>query len=90
MNSTNGAKLWNYAISGAVRMYPFPTSSPAVVNGAVYVGSYNGNVYALNATSGDKLWNYTTCGMVLSSPAVANGVVYVGGEKPFMLWVFML
>jgi outer membrane protein assembly factor BamB len=60
-------------------MYPFPTSSPAVVNGVVYIGSHDGNVYALDAASGNKIWNYPTSGMVLSSPAVANGVVYVGG-----------
>ena len=26
----------------------------------VYVGSYDGNVYALNAATGAKLWSYTT------------------------------
>ena len=29
-----------------------PQSSPAVVNGVVYVGSYDGNVYALKASTG--------------------------------------
>jgi outer membrane protein assembly factor BamB/5-hydroxyisourate hydrolase-like protein (transthyretin family) len=53
-------------------------SSPAVVNGVVYVGSIDGNVYALNAATGAKVWNYTTGGAVDSSPAVVNGVVYVG------------
>jgi outer membrane protein assembly factor BamB len=69
---SNGMLLWNYTTEG----YPFnavPTS-PAVANGAVYVGS-NNNVYALNATTGTKLWNYTTGAAVGSSPAVANGVV---------------
>ncbi|MFZ0318311.1 MAG: PQQ-binding-like beta-propeller repeat protein [Candidatus Sulfotelmatobacter sp.] len=56
----------------------FPDSSPAVANGVVYVGSGDGNIYALNANTGAKLWNYTTGGPVDSSPAVANGVVYVG------------
>jgi outer membrane protein assembly factor BamB len=51
-------------------------SSLAVVNGVVYLGSDDGNVYALNASTGAKLWSYTT-GAVGSSPAVANGVVYV-------------
>jgi PQQ enzyme repeat len=35
-----------------------PQSSPAVVNGVVYVGSYDGNVYALKASTGAKLWSY--------------------------------
>jgi outer membrane protein assembly factor BamB len=55
-------------------------SSAAVVNGAVYFGSDDGNVYALNAGTGAKLWSYTTGGAVDSSPAVANGVVYVGSD----------
>jgi outer membrane protein assembly factor BamB len=54
-------------------------SSPAVVNGVVYVGSSaDRNVYALNASSGTKLWSFTTGDLVLSSPSVVNGVVYVG------------
>jgi len=53
-------------------------SSPAVANGVVYVGSDDGNVYALNANTGTKLWNYWTGNSVLSSPAISNGVVYVG------------
>ena len=71
---SNGQLLWNYTITGYVG------SSPAVVNGVVYVGSADNNVYALNATTGAKLWNYTTGGNVESSPAVANGVVYVGSD----------
>ena len=53
-------------------------SSPAVVGGVVYVGSDDGNVYALNAANGAKLWNYTTGSEVYSSPAVVDGVVYIG------------
>ena len=49
-------------------------------NGIVYVGSDDGNVYALNAGTGAKVWNYTTCAAVLSSPTVANRTVYVGGD----------
>ena len=55
-------------------------SSPAVVNGVVYFGSDDGNVYALNASTGAKLWSYATGDGVDSSPAVANGVVYVGSD----------
>ena len=72
---SNGQLLWNYTITGYVG------SSPAVVNGVVYVGSADNNVYALNATTGTKLWNYTTDSYVYSSPAVVNGVVYVGSVE---------
>src|SRR5580700_9924033 len=55
-------------------------SSAAVANGVIYVGSYDGNVYALEAATGNKLWSFLTGGQVFSSPAVANGVVYIGSE----------
>ena len=35
-------------------------SSPAVANGVVYVGSSDGNLYALNASTGARLWNFDT------------------------------
>ena len=81
MNATNGVKLWNYTTGSYV------VSSPAVVNGVVYIGSDDGNVYALNATNGAKLWNYTTgISMLYSSPAVVDGVVYIGSaDGKFML-----
>jgi hypothetical protein len=74
-------------------------SSPTVVNGvvyvgsgpygtnAVYIGSEDNNVYALNASTGAKLWSYTTGSVVNSSPAVANGVGYVstGGGNVYAL-----
>ena len=55
-------------------------SSPAVVNGVVYIGSNDGHVYALNAATGAKRWSFTTKGIVDSSPAVVNGVVYIGSS----------
>ncbi len=54
------------------------SSSPAVVNGIVYVGSDGNNLYALNANTGATVWSYNFAGGVYSSPAVSNGVVYVG------------
>ena len=69
-------ELWSYTTGGLVE------SSPSVVGGVVYVGSYDHNVYALNATSGVQLWNYTTGNWVWSSPAVVNDVVYIGSDGP--------
>ena len=68
--------IWNYTTGDYV------DSSPAVVGGVVYVGSDDGDVYALSAASGAKLWNYTAgyYDYVDSSPAVVGGVVYVGSD----------
>ena len=59
LNVDNVANLhpkWSYTTGNYVE------SSPAVVNGVVYVGSWDHNVYALNASTGAKLWSYTTGG----------------------------
>jgi outer membrane protein assembly factor BamB len=50
-------------------------SSPAVVNGVVYVGSGNGNVYAFDAATGALRWIASAGSEVISSPTVASGVV---------------
>jgi outer membrane protein assembly factor BamB len=65
---------WSYTTGGGV------FSSPAVANGVVYVGSYDGKLYALDATTGALKWSYATSGIVFSSPAVANGIVYFGSD----------
>jgi len=59
-------------------------SSPAVVNGVVYVGSFDGKLYAFNAngcvpqTLCQPLWSGATGNDITSSPAVANGKVFIG------------
>jgi outer membrane protein assembly factor BamB len=57
------------------------SSSPAVANGAIYIGSPDHSLYALDATTGKVLWKYETGDVIsFSSPAVANGIVYVGSD----------
>jgi eukaryotic-like serine/threonine-protein kinase len=53
-------------------------SSPALADGAVYFGSGDGNVYALDATSGTLRWKFPTGNVVHASPAIADGTLYVG------------
>jgi outer membrane protein assembly factor BamB len=53
-------------------------SSPVVAQGAVYFGSGDGHLYALDATSGALNWKFKTGDVVHSSPAYADGVVYFG------------
>jgi outer membrane protein assembly factor BamB len=52
-------------------------SSPAVVDGVVYVGDDSTDLYALDAKSGKQIWRYTTGDTGFMAPAVANGIVYV-------------
>jgi outer membrane protein assembly factor BamB len=64
-----GVGFWQYPID--------VSSAPAVVDGVVYAGSADDNVYALESNAA-LLWKYSTTNSVYSSPAVADGVVYAG------------
>lgn len=54
-------------------------SSPAVVNGVLYVGSlFDYALDAYSAGDGHRIWRRSLSGAAFSSPAVAKGVVYIG------------
>ncbi len=55
-------------------------SSPAIAYDKVYIGSNNGNLYAIDTKTGTQAWSYKTDGSIYSSPTVADGVVYVGSN----------
>ena len=89
------AQLWNYTIDTGALSAP---SSPTVVDGYVYVGSGDQNIYCFDADTGTKVWSYPTGDYASSTPAVADGRIYAGsadgniycldalsGEK---LWAF--
>ena len=59
-------------------------SSPAVVDGVVYVGSGDGHCYALDAATGQLTWKFATGDVVHSSPAVVDGTVYFGSWDTFL------
>jgi len=65
---------WKYQTDGIV------ISSPSIVDGVVYVGSEDENIYALDSHTGDKIWSFETEYRVKSSPAVINGKVYTGTD----------
>lgn len=58
--------------------FDFYLSSPVVVNGEVYFGSGDTNVYALDAATGKLIWKFKTGDVVHSSPAFFDGTLYVG------------
>jgi outer membrane protein assembly factor BamB len=63
--------VWKFRTGGRV------ISSPAVTSDAVYVGSTDGSLYAVNRSDGTQRWKFDTRGPIASSPAVAGGLVYV-------------
>jgi outer membrane protein assembly factor BamB len=89
VNASNGQFIWNYTTGGSV------TSTPAVVDGKVYIGS--DKLYCLNATAPPgnytgsdpavHLWNYST-GRSVKSPAVAyNKVFFSSGSEVYCLTI---
>jgi outer membrane protein assembly factor BamB len=58
--------------------FDFFLSSPAVWGGAVYFGSGDGNVYALDAASGTLKWKFHTGDVVHASPAISDGTLFIG------------
>jgi len=66
---------WSYTTGDHV------SSSPAVVDGAVFVGSDDGYVYAINATTGTDIWlPQEISDYALSSPAIAYDRIFVGAS----------
>src|SRR5271154_3586082 len=63
---------WKFHTGGKV------FSSPAIAAGIAYVGSSDGNLYAVDLASGTQKWKFAAHSRVSSSPAVAGGVVYFG------------
>ena len=48
-------------------------SSPVVSNSIVYIGSLDGNLYAINENNGNIAWKAQTEGPIESSPAYVDG-----------------
>lgn len=90
LNATTGALIWKTYLGLTVVPACSPpqlgvSSTPAVVNGAVYVGGGDSNWYALNASTGAVLWsvptgdNSPTGGHYnWSSPLIVGNSAYIG------------
>lgn len=74
-DALTGAKRWT------AHMADYSTSSPAVANGIVFVGSYDHRIYAFDGSTGALLWAPPWPALprgVNSSPAIVDGEVIVG------------
>ena len=64
-------------------------SSPAVVNGVVYIGSSDGVLWAFPAEGCGTdfcvtpLWKSTSLTQIVDSPVVADGMVFIGSQTSF-------
>lgn len=66
--------LWSTYLHG------FALSSPAVADGAIFIGTGSGIIYCFDEATGGEVWHYLTDNWIGSSPAVAHGRVFIGSE----------
>lgn len=75
MMQAGGIKpIWTFQCEDEIR------GGSMIYNGAVYTGSYDNNLYALNAATGEFIWKYATDGGIVSRPAAFDDNVYFGSE----------
>jgi outer membrane protein assembly factor BamB len=89
LDAETGEERWRFELGGsdferrgpapdAPYLYDYLHSSPVVDNGVVYIGSSDGNLYAVNHNSGEEEWRFATDSLVRSTPVVHEGKVYFG------------
>ena len=65
---------WSFDTGGTVE------SSPTVVDGVLYCGTFADHLFALDAATGDELWRFRVEGLVRASPSVWEGLVFFGAD----------
>ena len=70
---------WSNADSGCV--LSFASAKPT---NALFIGSSDGYLYALNVVDGSTLWSYKTGGVIKSSPVFDGGNVYFSSNDGFL------
>jgi outer membrane protein assembly factor BamB len=79
-NVSQLSNRWTATTTGTIE------SSPAVVDGIVYVGTGEGLI-AINTATGSELWSATTSKAIRTAPEVSHGMVYVG-DYGFRVYAF--
>ena len=69
LDAVTGESLWSLNVYSTC-------STPAVVDGTLYVGSGDKNLYATDAKTGEMKWSYTTEGSIFAAPTVSQGIVF--------------
>jgi len=70
--------LWKFKTGGGIK------SSPAVVDGLVFIGSSDKKIYAIDLQNGRQVWAYETTDAVEAAPCVIEGMVFVGSSDGFL------
>jgi outer membrane protein assembly factor BamB len=93
-DAATGDSLWTFSVQNSLfdmtpglRQAKSTSSTPAIADTVVWVGSLDGNLYALGLRGGAKLWSYDLGTPIASSPALSGDWLYVGASDGH-LWAF--
>lgn len=87
VDAQTGAQAWRTDIGNTTirevpdadaKVFDYLQSSATIVNDWLYIGSADGNVYALDSGTGAIRWKFDTGKSVRATPTVEEGVVYIG------------
>jgi outer membrane protein assembly factor BamB len=78
LDARTGKVLWKHSLPGRAE------SSPLAMDGTVYFGCENGQLFALSTRNGHTRWATTLGGPVKSAPAYHDGVLFVGDYGGYM------
>lgn len=70
--------IWVFKCEDEIR------STPTILDDAIYLGSYDHNLYAINAEEGKLLWKYSTGDCIASSASVYKESVFIGSADGYL------
>ena len=76
LDASNGDLIWRYDIPRGG--WDELMADPVLADGVLYVGSFNGNMYALDAATGALSWSFAAGDVIRWRATVAHGLVYFG------------
>jgi outer membrane protein assembly factor BamB len=98
LNAATGTKIWETPAGGVVMNplgtgglgtqsltivgADNSRSSPMVVNGRVYVGALDGNLYCIDASSGAVVWKFQTGGPIQATPTIVDNAIFIPSSTP--------
>lgn len=75
--TTDGDLVWQVSVEPASRGIH---GTPAIANGTVYIGAYDGAFYAFDLETGERVWRRRLGHAIGSSPAYHDGTLYIAVE----------
>ena len=74
IDEQTGKLVWEFVTKSRV------DSSPVLAGEVIWVGSNDGNLYALSLKDGSELWKFTLGGDVVAQPAISDERLVIGSR----------